>query len=96
MKLKGMTWGATFFICSLQKLDTNSGCPRFTTDIVSAEIRLDSKGWITAFGQACAYLLYLLPKKFGYKWWAKEIEKLWVSPFPAVSAVSHVSRSSAR
>ena len=59
-----------------------SDISKFPTDIVSAEIKLDSTGLITAFEQACAYLLYLLPIKIGYKWWAKEIEKLCVSTFP--------------
>jgi hypothetical protein len=31
---------------------------KFPTDIVSAEIKLDSTGLITAFGQACAYRLF--------------------------------------
>ncbi len=31
---------------------------KFPTDIVSAEIKLDSSGLITAFGQACAYRLF--------------------------------------
>jgi len=31
---------------------------KFTAEIVSAEIKLDSNGLITAFGQACAYKLF--------------------------------------
>ena len=31
---------------------------KFPTEIVSAEVKIDSAGLITAFGQACAYRLF--------------------------------------
>ena len=52
----GGRWGTTDVVGKYKSRDTD--VVKRETEIVTAEIKIDTQSLITAFGQACAYLLF--------------------------------------